>query len=209
MILAGELAPGARLRQVEIAERFGVSTTPVREAFTWLVRHGLVQYDSHRGFVVFAPSVDDVTENWELRQLLEPHAAEHAARRITTEQLAELDAIVAEMREALDSDDTTRFLTELNPRFHAIIYMASGRPRLAEIIESLRDAAIAYQRLIGSVQANLSPEFKASEHEQHARIVEALHAHAPKRAAKAVHSHLAYNLEAVLRALPEGDTQHR
>src|SRR5213593_1234309 len=66
-ILVGELAPGDRLRQAEMAERYGVSTTPVREAFTALAGEGLVRQDAHRGVVVFSPSVDEVSETYEIR----------------------------------------------------------------------------------------------------------------------------------------------
>jgi DNA-binding GntR family transcriptional regulator len=63
MILSGELPAGSRLRQVEVSERFGVSTTPVREAFLSLSREGLVRQDAHRGFTVLLPSRDDLREN--------------------------------------------------------------------------------------------------------------------------------------------------
>src|ERR1700759_28088 len=67
LILSGELPAGTHLRQVELAERFGVSTTPVREALMVLGRLGLVRHDAQRGVVVFTPTVRDVLENYELR----------------------------------------------------------------------------------------------------------------------------------------------
>src|SRR4051795_10337893 len=89
-IVSGELPPGARLRQIEIADRFKVSTTPVREAFTSLAREGFVRQDAHRGVEVFRPTQRDISENYEIRLVLEPMAAEHAARTIDGETVARL-----------------------------------------------------------------------------------------------------------------------
>src|ERR1700742_4105097 len=83
LILSGELPAGTRLRQVELAQRFNVSTTPVREAFTVLARQGLVRHDVQRGVVVFTPTVGDVLENYEIRIALESLATEIAAKAIS------------------------------------------------------------------------------------------------------------------------------
>ena len=98
LIQSGEIAPGSRLRQNELAERFGVSTTPVREAFAELAREGIVRLDAHRGATVFQPSLDELIEIYEIRGALEPLATELAAARATDEELAELEAIHLKMR---------------------------------------------------------------------------------------------------------------
>src|SRR5215218_5709527 len=90
MIESGELAPGAVLRQTEIAERFGVSTTPVREAFATLMREGVVRQDAHRSVMVFQPAADELAQIYEIRGALEPLATELAAKNITDDQVAEL-----------------------------------------------------------------------------------------------------------------------
>ena len=74
MIVSGELTPGKRLRQIDVARRFGVSTTPVREAFAALAREGLVEVDAYRGAVVFSPSLTDIRENYEMRIALDAWA---------------------------------------------------------------------------------------------------------------------------------------
>jgi DNA-binding GntR family transcriptional regulator len=132
----GGLAPGTRLRQADIAERFMVSTTPVREAFASLAREGLVRQDAHRGVVVSAPSVDELRETFEIRGILEAFATHLAAQRLSAEDLAALQEIVAEMRDA----SSGRYV-DLNRQFHRRIYAAAGRPRLLEIIEQLREIA--------------------------------------------------------------------
>lgn len=198
LILSGELAPGTKLRQAEIAERFGVSTTPVREAFTSLAREGIVTQDAHRGVVVFTASADDIRENYEIRMALEVLATELAAKSIDEETLKELDDLLEQMSDKLETDPAYH-TTVLNPRFHARIYACAGRPKLAEMIESMRQSAIAYQALL--VNRELSSEYRDAVNAEHREIVEALRARAPKRAAKATKLHIAHNMHQILGAL--------
>ena len=187
LILSGELPPGTRLRQVELAARFGVSTTPVREAFRALVKEGLVHHDAQRGVVVFTPTVDDVQENYEIRLALEPLATERAARRISNAELDRLEDIIKRMRK------TRRLMAyqALNRELHYTIYAAAGRRRMLEIIESLRDAFDAYVELDATVDAD--PVYDLGMQEQHEAIYEALRARAPARARKLMHTHLEAN----------------
>jgi len=98
MIQAGELAAGARLRQGELAERFGSSTTPVREALVTLAREGLIHHDAHRGAIVFPPTLDDIRENFEIRLALEPLASGLAAPRLDDAELDGLERLAAALR---------------------------------------------------------------------------------------------------------------
>ncbi len=180
-ILAGELPPGTRLRQLDIARELGVSTTPVREAFTSLAREGLIQQDAHRGVFVFAPSADDVRERYEIRIALEPLAAGLAAKAMPDETLDELDGLLAEMKKAL-SKDQARYAGELDPRLHVLIGDSAERPRLAALIAGLQDGS-------GPVSKEV--------HAQHVEIVDALRARAPKRASRAMKAHLEHALTQV------------
>jgi DNA-binding GntR family transcriptional regulator len=202
MILSGELAGGERLRQQEIAERFGVSTTPVREAFTALAREGLVRQDAHRGVVVFEASPADVRENFEIRAALESLAAELAAKAITAEELAELDELLAEMGKVVRRDPAYHNRV-LNPRFHAIINGAARRPRLLALVDSLRAAAATYQALL--VNTDLSDEYINAVQAEHEEIVAALRARAPKRAAQAVRKHVGHAEREILKAMSAQD----
>ena len=139
LIRSGELPPGTHLRQDDIAARFGVSSTPVREAFLALEREGLVRRHPHRGVVVFMPSVEELSELYEIRAQLEPLATEIAAKKLSEDDLAALERIVTEMRTARPK----RFV-ELNDEFHTRIYAAADRPRLGELIDGLRDPAANY-----------------------------------------------------------------
>jgi DNA-binding GntR family transcriptional regulator len=188
LILAGELKAGTRLRQVELAQRFNVSTTPVREAFTVLARQGLVRHDVQRGVVVFSPSEQDVRENYELRIALEPLATEIAAKAMTPEDLEALDRVIERMRAA--ADRPLDYVT-LNRQFHRVIYTAARRPKLFELIESLRDAFDAHIRY--DAAASPDPAYFERAHAEHQAIAEALHAHAAKRARKLMETHLRLN----------------
>jgi len=140
LVLSGDLPPGTRLRQDELAKRFEVSTTPVREALTALAREGLVRYDAHRGVIVFSPSVADLRENYEIRGVLESFATQHAAAMMSSDDLKRLDVLIAKMGNSKDIGD----YQELNREFHRVIYQSAKRPRLLENIETLRDAFEAY-----------------------------------------------------------------
>jgi DNA-binding GntR family transcriptional regulator len=198
LIQSGELPAGTRLRQVDIAQRFGVSTTPVREAFAAVAQEGLVIQDAHRGVVVFVPSAEDLQENYEIRLALEPLATELAAKAITPEGLAELDALRDEMREAIRAD-IVYYGKELNPRFHRMIYAAAGRPRLAELIEQLRDAAAAYIQLLALHEQPL--EYLTTAQEEHEQIVAAMRVGAAKRAGKTMAQHLQHNADRIMASL--------
>ena len=183
-IMSGVLEAGTPLRQVELARRFGVSTTPVREAFAALLREGLVVGDTHRGVVVFRPSVDVLRENYEIRIALEPLATARAAERITDAEVIELEDLLGQMRGIADPIE----LFQLNRTFHARIYDAAARPRLASLIESLRDAGHAYGNLF-TVRA----KDRSQAEREHEAIVLALRAGAPARAARAMADHLAHS----------------
>lgn len=190
LILSGELRPGTRLRQVELAERFQVSTTPVREAFTALTREGLVRHDAQRGVVVFAPTVRDVVENYEIRSALESLATEIAAKSIRDDELEHLDALVDRMRSAPRPSPAYQ---ALNREFHRTVYAAAERPRLFEIIEALRDAFEAFIQF--DVTARPDQRYAEKAHVEHEAIAKALRARAPKRARRLMETHLAHNAE--------------
>lgn len=202
MIRAGELPAGSRLRQTDIAQRFGVSTTPVREAFTSLAREGLVKQDAHRGVVVFVPSRDDLTQNYEIRLALEPMAAGFAATQATAEDVAVLEGLLEEMRVAVHQD-TPRHAAELNPAFHRRIYAAAQRPRLAELIEQLRDAAASYTQVL-----SLTPQpdgyLDGAQHD-HERILEAIKAGDSEAAEVAMTDHLSVNRDQIMASLRVDD----
>jgi DNA-binding GntR family transcriptional regulator len=133
-ILAGVLAPGARLRQEELAETFGTSRIPVREALRALEYEGLVSSEPNRGFTVTALDADDVDEVYELRILLEGHAVRVALPLLTDEDLEDLEGLFKEMQDAHSPDDQLA----ARERFYYRLYSVTGRPRLVSLVMRLR-----------------------------------------------------------------------
>lgn len=194
-IRSGAIKPGSRLRQLEVAERFGVSSTPVREAFAALEREGMLVSSPHRGVVVFHPTVEDLQETYDIRIPLEAVATEKAVENMTDGDLDALDELLGQM--GASTEQPTQY-NRLNQKFHERIYRASKRPKLEKLIADLREASAAYLRLY----ATLAPTADQTQQE-HAEIVAACRARDPKAAAKAVEDHLRHTVERVSAGLPE------
>lgn len=137
-ILGGRHPPGSRITEQEIVEIAGVSRTPVREALLKLESEGLVVGQAHHGVVVSQLTNEEALEVFELRAMLEGYCARLAAGKITEERLGEMRALVkeqeAETKKAKPNRDS---LGQLNAKFHAHIYVASGQARLQSILTSL------------------------------------------------------------------------
>ena len=133
-ILSGVLEPGTRLRQEELADLFGTSRIPVREALRALEYEGLVRSEPHRGFTVTSLDPDDVEEVYDLRVLLESHALRLAIPLLTDEDLVELGELFEQMRSAPTPDEQLA----ARERFYIRLYSVSGRPRLVGLIVRLR-----------------------------------------------------------------------
>ncbi len=197
-IVTGQLAAGSRLRQVEIAQRFGVSTTPVREAFGLLQRDGLVQIDTHRGVTVFLPTVQDLVEHYEIRIALEMLAVEKAAECFQAQDAPPLVALLDEMYATSDG----ACYVERNHQFHMRLYSLAGRSRLLTMIEELRNASLAYNHLYAAADIPRDAERLDTEHRA---ILAACQANDPTRAANAVRDHLQQTVAHVMKVLEQGE----
>jgi DNA-binding GntR family transcriptional regulator len=134
LIITGELTAGQQLRQRDLAQRFGVSQTPVREAMRRLESEGLVIGDTHRGFTVVTPDDGPVEENFQIRAALESLGASLAARKIDEAGLAELERLNERMRALADGDPR---YAELNREFHFTLYQYSRSPLLMSLMRLL------------------------------------------------------------------------
>ena len=139
-IIAGEIEPGSRLRQDGIAEEFGVSHVPVREAFRRLEAQGLAVSEPRRGVRVAAFNLSEVREVAEMRAALEVLALRHAAPHLTA---AILDA-AEEATRAGDNSRDVRSWEEANRRFHRLIVEPCGMPRLLATIDDLHAASARF-----------------------------------------------------------------
>lgn len=192
----GSLAPGTRLRQNEVASRFGVSTTPVREAFAQLQAEGLVRTHPHRGAVVFHPSVSDLLEYYEIREVLESLAVARAIPNLTPEVARVLADLVERMRR---TDDARRWL-RLNDEFHLGLYACAGRPHLRALIENLRDASTPYIHMFIVARTDNS-------NDEHQEILDACIRGDEPAARRAIRDHLRHAADELSRHLAESERQ--
>ncbi|MGA5897611.1 GntR family transcriptional regulator [Streptomyces venetus] len=133
-IIAGSLLPGDRLVERELAERFGVSRVPVREAIRALVAEGFVHFETPRRTVVRRLTPTDVKELFELREALEVYAAGLAASRATPEDLAEVQELIGRAAAATEAGDA-ELITDLNSRLHDRIMAMACNSLLTEALE--------------------------------------------------------------------------
>src|ERR1700729_385264 len=133
-IITGELPAGEQLRQRDVAQRFQVSQTPVREAMRRLESEGLVIGDTHRGFTVVEPDDGPVEENFQIRAALESLGASLAARKIDAAGLARLEELNDQMR-AMEEDDPR--YSALNREFHFGVYEYARSPLLLSLMRLL------------------------------------------------------------------------
>jgi GntR family transcriptional regulator, vanillate catabolism transcriptional regulator len=180
MILRGELPPGERLGEEALAERLGVSRTPIRQALPALAREGLLAAAGRRGYVVRSFSPEDVLDAIETRGLLEGLAARRIAERGPAKDLleklrnclAEGDAMLAKKR--FESTDEQKY-SEMNGRFHALIVEGAGSRILADTLARndhvpfASASAVAFSR----DTSQLLPVLNYA-HRQHHAIVQAL-----------------------------------
>ncbi len=143
MILSGELPSGAQIGETRLAERCGVSRTPVREALRRLESDLLVRRSGSQRSFVADWSVDDIEDSFVLRGMLEAHAAERAATRLTIGSLTLLRACNEAIRIAVEAKDpdVPAFL-EANRQFHALILEAAASPRLATLLALVMEQPI-------------------------------------------------------------------
>jgi len=193
----GTLAPGTRLRQNEVADRFEVSTTPVREAFAQLQAEGLIRVDPHRGAVVFRPTVSDLIQAYEIRVVLESLAVRLATPRLTPE----IGRGLSDLIDRMDRTSDSRRWLRLNDEFHLRLYGCAERPQLNALITNLRDASAPYIHMF--VSSTKPGDESSAEHRQ---ILDACLAGDIEAAQKAVHRHLQHasdQLQAYLTREPE------
>ena len=167
-IVRGELAPGTSLDETELALRFGVSRTPVREAIRLLASNGLVEVRPHRAALVARPSIEVIGEMFEVMAELEALCAGLAAEHMTGAERRALEDSHEQLRKLIQSGNPQRY-HEANEAFHGIIYAGAHNSYLAEVTRATR------QRLQPFRQAQFAALGRlARSHAEHDVIVEAI-----------------------------------
>ena len=143
-IITGEFAPGERLMEIALANRLGVSRTPVREAIRKLELEGLVVMIPRKGAEVAKITEKDLRDVLEVRSSLEELAAELAAERMNDEVKEKLEKALKGFEEAIESDDNAA-VADSDVDFHDVIFEATGNARLIQIINNLREQMYRYR----------------------------------------------------------------
>jgi DNA-binding GntR family transcriptional regulator len=185
-IVTGELANGSHLKEPILAQRFGVSRLPIREAITQLDREGLVHIEPRRGAFVIGITDQYITDIYECRTMLEMAAATRAAGTADANALQELGARVDQMTIAVANGDS-QMLASSDMSFHRRMVTLSGNRALVNAWEPV---APLIEAILGISDSYCSSAELPEAVESHRRIIAALEAHDPASARDLVRTHL-------------------
>jgi DNA-binding GntR family transcriptional regulator len=192
-ILQGILAPGARLRQEDIAEQLGVSRIPLRDAFRRLEAEGLVRIEGRRGARVAELTSAGVNEIYEMRLLIEVHCVRLATRNVTESGVAKL----FEMSRRMHVDHEGEAGRAARREFYAELYGWADRPKMVEVILRLRADVHRYHVL----------DNEAASHDAHRQLLELVATHDAEGAARVMRRHLRAAREDLVRSLRREERQ--
>lgn len=178
-ILKGELAPGERLMEIQLAERLGVSRTPIREAIRKLELEGLVLMIPRKGAEVAKISEKSLRDVLEVRRSLEELAIELACQRMAEDEVKLLEEAQLAFREAVNKGDAMA-IAESDERYHDIIYYGTGNARLVQILNNLREQMYRYR--LEYIKDADKRQVLLVEHEKILRAVKGRHAAEAKEA---------------------------
>ncbi|WIF96003.1 GntR family transcriptional regulator [Caminicella sporogenes] len=191
-ILNGELEPGERLMELQLAEQLGVSRTPIREAIRKLELEGLVEMIPRKGAYVADLSIKDVLDVLEVRMFLEGLAAYLAAERMSEEEIEELKSILEKFENSIESKDREEMI-KLDKQFHDKIIEGSKNSKLMQIVQGLHEQFQRFRVIYFN---------EYSEHEQllkyHQAIVEAISKRDCEKAQEYAQTHIAMIEESIL-----------
>ena len=173
MIISGQIEPGQKLTEMDLAEQLGVSRGPIREALLGLEEAGLISIAKNRGVFVREVSASEARELYELREALEVMAGRRLVDHITPEGVAQLRAMIAEMDASMKRDDMDSYFPQ-NVNFHDAIVEMAGNAKLLQ----------AYRRLINEMHLMRRHEIvkskgMANSVAEHIVLVDALESRSP------------------------------
>lgn len=194
-ILRGELKPGERLMEIALANRLGVSRTPVREAIRMLELEGLVIMIPRRGAQVAQITEQDLNDVLEVRLGLEELAVRFACERITDEEIKALGLAVKEFEKKMGNNELSA-QAEADVKFHEIIYGATHNQRLVQIINNIREQMYRYR-----IEYLKDVESRKTLVKEHYEICDALKRRDAESAVEKMCIHIRNQQEAILRSL--------
>lgn len=200
-ILKGELKPGERLMEVALAERLGVSRTPIREAMRKLELEGLVVMVPRKGAQVASITEKDLTDVLEVRITLENFAIEKACSRMTEEEMDRLWLASKQFEKAIQEGDLVR-IAEADQSFHEIIYQASDNARLIQVLNNMREQIYRYR--LEYLKDEMSREKLLNEHRS---LTNAIRSRDAEAAQKVSFQHLENQRRAIIRSIREREKE--
>jgi DNA-binding GntR family transcriptional regulator len=198
-ILKGTLKPGERVSEPDLAERFGISRTPIREAFRQLESEGYLLVVPRKGAVVASLSERDIEEFYAIKIILEGFAAKMAAENLTEKDIERLESINERLQKMADEGDVKKFFRVHN-EFHEIFIKAAGNDKLSEMINQL---VMKFKRLR---LASLSqPGRMEGSVEEHRNMIRAFKSHDGDRADGLVRHAATIGAEALIESMIQSD----
>ena len=143
-ILRGDLVPGERLMELQLAAKLGVSRTPIREAIRMLEQEGLAITIPRKGAIVAGMTEKDMQDVLEIREALEELSVQVACDKITEEEIAELQKNMKNFEHSLKSGDLKK-MAQADVEFHDVIYRATDNPKLISMLNNLREQMYRYR----------------------------------------------------------------
>ncbi len=199
LILKGDLKPGDRLMEIHLADKLGVSRTPVREAIRLLEREGLAVTIPRRGAHVARMTEKDLSDVLEVREVLDELAVEKACRNITDEIIDRLMLSMEEFKKAVAADDP-KTIVEADEGFHHIIYEAADNPRLMSIVDNLKEQMYRFRFEYVKKEKNYDKLI-----EEHTALIDGLKKGDVSFVKDAMHTHLENQVDAVRRIIRSYD----
>jgi len=199
MILRGEIPPGRRIIENEVADSMGISRTPVREAVHRLAAEGFLNPLPKGGYAVRGLTLSGVEETFDIRSTLESFAASLAAKRFADAELVPLEEKINEFQRCLDGKDLSG-LTRINTDFHELLYALSRSPRLIKMIHDLRDDIF----LLRKVMLN-SADMARLSNKDHREMIRAMKKRDSSKVEKLVKKHILRGKDYVLKEIRKED----
>jgi DNA-binding GntR family transcriptional regulator len=200
-IISGDIPPGAALSELALAESFGVSRTPVREALKQLQTEGLVEVRPRVGTFVAAPSRREITELFQMKELLEGAAARLLAQRGRVPEIGRLERNLAEADAAVAAGDRAGY-AKLVEEFHDLLITGADNAKLEAHYRVLMNQ-LAYARLV-MTSLGQPGRPRQSDHEHH-RVLELIVAKDGDSAERVMREHVRASRQALMKGLDEAD----